>query len=547
MNNVYKTRSTLIFLLFCVLYGVIALNLYFIQIRRHDHFTHLGNKQYKVTATINPPRALVYDRTGKQLLAMNRESTAAFIIPHKLEPTPTLKTFLTRHFPQAWERLRKAHNSHFMYIGRRLTQEQIEIIKQYNSADIHLLNEQQRFYPVPCAGHIIGITDIDNKGLFGLELFYNKTLAGMATTYFLERDARSGNYYFKRQTKVAGHEGTVLHTTIDSDVQFLAYQELQKTVAKFQAKEGAVIVMDPTNGHIIAMAIAPDFDPNNTRHINLEHTKNRIITEEYELGSVMKVFATLAALEENVVQIDELIDCQNVKTAYIDGRKVNTVSSSVAGIITFSQVIEKSNNIGIAKVVKRLGTKLYDHYIRVGFGKKTGIQFPGERSGFVNPPPRWSKQSLVSLSYGYEITATLLQLATAFCMIAHDGYYIKPKLIIDGIPPEISKMALYSPRTIQTVQKILENTVLQGSAKRAQIQGYRVMCKTGTGNLLINGHYAPDHNIYTSAGIVQKGDYQRVIVTFIKDCPQKNMYASTVTAPLFERVAEKILIHEKVL
>ncbi len=316
---------------------------------------------------------------------------------------------------------------------------------------------------------------------------------------------------------------------------------------QFHAQEGAVIVMNPKNGEIIAMTCMPDFDPNNTKQIPLNHTKNRSITEEYELGSVIKVFAAMAALEEGVVTLDELIDCENVKTAYVDGRKINTVPSSVAGIIPFSEVIEKSNNIGIAKVVKRLGTSLYDHYIRIGFGKKTGIEFPGERAGFVNPPSSWSKQSLISLSYGYEITATLLQLACALCMIANNGYPIKPTLCITQKSTPQQGKPLYSSKTIATIQQILENTVLQGTAKKAHIKGYRIMSKTGTANLLINGEYSPTHNIYTCAGIVEKGSYQRVIVTFIKEVPQKNMYASTITAPLFERVAEKTLIHDKIL
>jgi cell division protein FtsI (penicillin-binding protein 3) len=343
-----------------------------------------------------------------------------------------------------------------------------------------------------------------------------------------------------------GKEGSPLHLTIDGTLQFLVYEELKTTMTQFSAKEGSVIVMNPATGEIVAMVTLPDFDPNNTKQIALENTKNRIITEEFELGSVIKPFATLAALEEGVVTTDELIDCQNTITAYIDGRRVNTTPTSVAGIIPFSQVIEKSNNIGIAKVVKRLNTKLYDHYIRIGFGKKTEIQFPGERAGFVNHPTHWSKQSLLSLSYGYEITATLLQLACAFCMIANDGYAIVPTLIFNT-PPQKSAQPLYSGTTIATIKQILENTVLQGTAKKAQVKGYKVMSKTGTANLLINGHYDPTRNIYTCAGIVQKGDYQRVIVTFIKECPQKNLYASYVTAPLFERVAEKTLIHDKIV
>jgi cell division protein FtsI (penicillin-binding protein 3) len=546
MNDTYKSRTTVVFLACCLLYCIIIANLYRIQILQHDFFVHLGEQQYNVTVTTPPPRAPIYDRSGKVLLAFNKDSVAAFVLPKKISSLDTLEPFLERYFPQALERLDRTQSSYFMYIARKLTDEQLNLIQEHDVPDIQLLNEPSRYYAVPCAGHTLGITDIDNKGLFGLELLYNNQLAGKPTTYFLEKDARSGRFYFKKQTAVAGKDGAPLHLTLDANLQFLAYEELKATIAEFNAKEGAVIVMDPKTGHILAMAIFPDFDPNNTRQICMELTKNKIITEEYELGSVCKVFVAMAALEEGLITLDELIDCENVLTTFIDGRRVNTVKSSVAGIIPFHEVIEKSNNIGIAKVARRLGTKLYEHYIKIGFGKKTGIEFIGERTGFVNPPHNWSKQSIFSLSYGYEITTTLLQLACAFSMIANKGYTVQPTLIM-GTPPRMGTQPLYTPETIETIQQILEGTVLYGSAKKARIQGYKVMSKTGTANILVDGKYDSNRNMYTCAGIIEKGDYQRVIVTFVRECPKKNMYASMVTAPLLERVAQKTLINDKIL
>ncbi|HSW73865.1 MAG TPA: penicillin-binding protein 2 [Candidatus Limnocylindria bacterium] len=546
MNNHYKLRSTLVFLGFCGLYLVVAINLYIIQIAHHTFYEQLGQKQYNSGVTILPPRACIYDRSGTLPLAMNRESLSAFLLPKTISSPDSLKPFLQQHFPQAYERLEHAKGTYFMYIARKLTDAQLELIQTNALPDIQLLNEPNRFYPVPSAGHVLGITDIDNKGLFGLELFYNEQLAGTPSSYSLEKDARSGHFYFKKQTMVEGKEGTPLCLTLDGTLQFLAYEELKATMEKFKAKEGSVIVMNPATGEIIVMVTFPDFDPNNTKNIIMEYTKNRIVTEEFELGSAIKPFGALASLAEKVTTADELIDCQNTITAYVDGRRVNTVKSSVAGVITFSEVIEKSNNIGIVKVIRRLGTKLYDHYTRIGFGKKTGIEFLGERSGFVNHPHNWSKQSFVSLSIGYEMSATLLQLACAFCMIANDGYSIIPTLI-KGTPPRRSPEPLYDAATMATLKQILEKTVQQGTAKKAQIKGYKVMCKTGTANLLVNGQYDSTRNIYTSAGIVEKGNYQRVIVTFIKECPQKDMYASSVSAPLFERVAEKTLIHDKIM
>jgi cell division protein FtsI (penicillin-binding protein 3) len=545
MQKSYRLRTAYIFFFFCAAYLIVIAHLFRIQIINTQFFTQLGEKQYYESVTVSPPRAAIFDCTGTHFLAMNKDSIAAFILPKKLTSPQTLKPFLKKNFPQAYERLRNVKDTHFMYIARRLTDEQIALINNAAIADIKLLNEPSRYYPVPAAGSIIGITDIDNSGLFGLEMSLNSTLAGTPTTYLLERDARSGRYYFKHCTTKEGNQGIPVHTTIDADLQFFAREELHKTIEQFQAKEGAVVIMNPANGHVLVMTSLPDFDPNDTKHIVMEHAKNRVVTEEYELGSVIKTCAALAALAEGVVSIDELIDCENVPTSWVDGRRINTVPSSVAGIIPFSEVIEKSNNIGIAKVVKRLGTKLYDHYIRMGFGKKTGIEFPGERSGFVNAPMNWSKQSLFSLSYGYEISATLLQLATFFSMIANNGYSVQPTLFMHTSTPKSKQ--LYDAPTIATMQQILENTVIKGSAKKAHIKGYRIMSKTGTANMLVNGQYDPNKNIYTCAGIVERGNYKRVIVTFVKEAPKKNLYASMVTAPLFERVAERMLIHNKVV
>jgi len=298
----------------------------------------------------------------------------------------------------------------------------------------------------------------------------------------------------------------------------------------------------------------------------------------------MKVCAALAALEEGVVTPQELIDCKNTLTTQVDGRTINTVQAH--GVIPFTDVIALSNNIGIAIVAKRLGTTLYDHYKRLGFGTKTGIEFPGENSGFVNPVDKWSKQSIISLSYGYEVSATILQLACAFCTIA-TGYKVKPTLILGsygstgsprtgaGLPrteentnsftmspnqfgidsnPFVVSLSnhtnvskLYSDESRTIIKEILEKTTLYGTARRARMKGYRVMSKTGTANMLIDGKYDPEKNLYSCAGIIEKDDYQRVIVTFVKQANKKNIYASTVAVPLFESVAERMLIHDTII
>lgn len=545
MNSLsISKRSSLVFFAFILLYVLIIGNLYFIQIINGSYYTQLGERQYNVTVTRYPTRAEITDRNGNPL-ALNKDSVSAFIIPCKLSQPSEVKNFLAQNFPDAYNRLCTKSRSQFLYIKRRLTPEEIICIEKSNLSDIKLLQEPNRFYPNKSAAHLVGAVDNENNGLFGLELQFNYQLAGIPEQYQLERDARSGRFYFNKQIHSSGNQGTPLCLTIDNDLQFLVHQELQETISQFKAKAGAAIVLNPINGDLLALANEPSFDPNDLYNLCIDNTKNIAVSDAYELGSVIKVVAAIAAIEEGVVRPDELIDCKNSKTTTIDGRLINTVPSSVRGLIPFTEVIALSNNIGIAQVAKRLGTHLYDHYRRMGLGQPTGIELTNEQRGYVNPPHNWSKQSIISLSYGYEVTANLIQLARIFGMIANDGNDCRPHIFIDKLTHQTTQ--LYAPHTMHIIQDILEQATKIGTAKRAAIKGYRVICKTGTANIVENGHYNSAKNIFTCAGIVQKNNYKRVIVVFIKEAALKNLYASSVAVPLFERIAEKVLIHDQIV
>lgn len=543
MNSNPNARLIILFFFFFFLYLLVLFNLYTIQVTRSPFFKALAQQQYAMTVTSTPPRAEIFDRTGKPL-ALNKDSISAFITPSKLENEEGITLFLKNHFPYAFERIKKNKKSHFMYIKRRLSPQELELIKQSGQSDIKLLKEPGRFYTTPSMGPVLGITDIDNKGLFGIEKVYDRTLAGAPTTYLLEKDARFGNFYFKRETKVEGTQGTPVTLTIDSVLQFLAYEELKEYVKQIGSKNGALLILDPQNGDVLVMANYPDFDPHATETINQAHTKNRIITDAYELGSVIKAFLALAAFEENVVSPNELIDCENKLSTYLQGIRVNTVKAN--GLIPFTQVLQDSNNIGVAKVAHRVGASLYTHYQNLGFGKKTGI-FPGENPGFITPPSRWSKASLNSLSFGYEISATILQLGQAACMVANgDGFLVKPRLIKTDEPPH-KEGPYFSQAALEKLQQVLFTTIDKGAAQKARISGYKVLGKTGTARLLINGRYDPTRHIFTFMAIIEKGPYRRVIIVFLKETMKKGHLASTIAVPLFERVAHKMLIHDKII
>jgi cell division protein FtsI/penicillin-binding protein 2 len=396
MNNQQKMRIFSLFTLLTSCYLLIVIALYRIQLQQHDFFVSLGKQQYNTTETTYPPRAPIFDRTGTTMLAMNNEAISAFITPNNLKDKDTLIDFLHQNFPDAAQKLSHNTTRPFMYIQRELTPQELAVIKKHALPDIQFLHESSRFYPCISAAPLIGITNRENQGVLGLELKYNAHLSGTPTTYMLEKDAHSGHFHRKSIPNVQGEQGKPIITTLDTSLQFLVDQELTQCMQKFSAQAGAVVIVNPDNGEVCALAHQPSFDPNNRRSLDINKTKAFSITESYELGSIIKIFCALAALEEGVVTLEEPINCYNTRTAYIHGRKVNTARGTPAGVISFSEVIEKSNNIGIAQVAHRLGDKLYDHYKRLGFGSKTGIEFPNEQTGFINPPATWSKQSLIS-------------------------------------------------------------------------------------------------------------------------------------------------------
>jgi len=545
MRQISKVRTTLIFILFLGLYLAILVNLYFIQILQTDFFNALASRQYHIELTNYPIRGQILDRHGRPV-AVNKETVSAFILPRQLQDKKGLIRFLQKYFPEAKARLPRFEDKHFMYVARRLPDELCDQAHCEEVVDLKFMKEPSRFYPNEAMGQLVGITNIDNHGIFGIEQLYDELLAGKPTKIALDKDARATNFYFKRDLQKNGEQGNDIYLTIDSDLQFLAYEALAESVTRLEAELGAVVVMDPKNGEILSLVSYPGFDPNSTQELDQAVTKLVPVTDSYEFGSIMKVFVALAALAEGVVQPDELIDCENKAETQIDGMHFTTTKSSVNGEITFSEVVARSNNIGMVKVAKRLNQKLYDHYTKLGFGKKTGLNFLGEQTGYVSHPTKWSKRSIISLSFGYEIAATLLQVARAFSTIANGGNLVTPKLILGQ--KNLASVKIYETNVVNTVQNILRDTVQHGTGVRAKIRGYDVMGKTGTANLAMDGAYSQDHLIFSFAGIVQKGSYSRVIVTCIKNVknPHKK-YGANTAAPLFEKIAEQMLVHDKVM
>ena len=509
---------------------IIIARLGYIQIYQHTIYADLAREQSHMTLHAQPPRACIYDHCGQQLVH-NRKRKALCASPAECSDFTTLRNYIATYFPDRLQALDAAPDAHFLYIRRHPSQDDIDTITDHPIADIYYIHEDERSPIDNAITPIIGQTDSDNTGISGLEYYYNQQLQGTAGIHHLYRDARSNTLHFKKYVEKPVVPGTPLYTTIDSPLSFLIHQTVEHHVDKLHAKLGTAIVMDPKTGNIQTLA-----------QVNKDTSESLMpITQTYELGSVIKAFLMTAALEEGVTHPDELIWCENTRSTTIKGMPITTWHAD--GTLPFADVIRFSNNIGTAKIAQRIGKKLYHHYRACGFGDKTGITFPGEQAGHITPPHKWSLASPLSLSFGYEISASLLQLARAFSIFANDGHLVTPRIINPEDPPVWSDQR-FRHDTIEQARNIIRIDHTGSTARRGQIPGYTIFGKTGSAYLITNGTYDHSRSIYTFVGLVEHGDYQRVIVTCVKEPQGKNMYAATVAVPLFKSVAQTVLLHD---
>jgi cell division protein FtsI (penicillin-binding protein 3) len=540
----YKIRTFIVIAFFGFIFSVILARLFVLQIYQKEFFKDLAQSQYEVEIKVTPQRAPIFDQSGSAPLAFNKYVDSAFIVPHQFSQPAKTKAFLQQHYPEVAQRLAKNPGRYFLWLERKLSSEKGAFLRAEGTPDILFTSELQRFYPYEGTAQLLGYTDIDNEGIAGIELKFSKQLQGKPTTMRVEKDARSGLSYFNKKTTQTGQKSQALTLTIDSSLQSIVHHEVEDMVKTLNAKLGSALIINPDNGHVVSMSNWPEFDPNRVGVPSMEMMKNPIVNECYELGSVMKAFCAMAALEEGVVKFDEDIDCEG-RYAFIDGVRVENPTIGLLNklketnnILPFNQVVRYSSNVGIAKIAKRLGPKYYDHLRRLGFGTKTGIQFPGERAGFVNHPSKWSKPSIIVMSFGYELMATVMQLGKAFSIIANNGYDVQPTMVKTA-KCVAEHRQLYKPETIMYMKNIMEKV-----AEKHQIPGFRIMGKTGTARCIKDGRYSAKDHRYTFAGIIEKGDYRRVIVTFISEPEKANLWASETALPLFSRIAQRMLVHD---
>ena len=511
----------------------------YLQTMHTDYLQNQGAARYARTLELPAYRGLITDRNGEQLaISAPMESVWATPSLAKLDAHQVgqLSRILGMPAREIQEKLDGKRD--FVYLKRHLQPDVAERVVQMRLPGISLKREYRRFYPAgEVTGHLIGFTDIDDKGQEGLELVYQKQLAGKAGTRRVIQD-RLGRVVEDGQGRREAVEGQNVQLSIDSRLQYMAYRELKAAVTKHEARGGGIVVLDVKSGEVLAMANFPTYNPNNRTTRTPDSARNRAITDLFEPGSTLKPFTVAAALDAHMVSPETTVQ---TSPGYLQVGTARIHDAHPAGLLTVSQVIQRSSNVGVAKIALALPKQqLWGVLSAVGFGVSPQVNFPGEAGGRLRDYQRWRPIEQATLAYGHGISVSLLQLARAYTIFAGDGVLQSVSLLKRDVPVE--GVRVISPGTANAVRSMLE-TVVQpgGTAVRAQVSGYRVAGKTGTAHKLQGATYSPDRYVSSFVGMAPASD-PRLIVAVMLDEPRKGgYYGGVVAAPVFSAVMGEAL------
>ena len=549
--KIHRRRRVIAACLLMAGFAAILFRLFSLQVLQAAELTARADRQHRKAVTVEGRRGGIYDRNGK-VLAMNMDVPSVFGVPASLENPAGVARDLARvlhvRADDIERKLRQERS--FVWIARKLDPEQGRSLESLSLEGIGTIMEGRRFYPKGgLLAHVLGFAGMDGAGLEGVERRYEPYLRGEKQMVVLQRDALGRTVFPKGLTEQGPPSGHSVILTVDEVIQYIAEKELSDAVTAARAKGGTVVVMDPKTGAILAMAIHPRFDPNSVRGTSADLWRNRTLTDAYEPGSTMKMFTAAAALEEKLMRPGTMINGENGKFETA-GRVIHDHEKH--GMMTFAEVIQKSSNVGAAKVAMALGEERLYRYLRAfGFGERSEVDLPGEVAGLVKDPRDWGRQSLTSIAFGQEIGITTLQLTAAVSAIANGGWLLKPYVVseirdsagqvVAKAGPQIRRRPI-TLETAESLTAILEGVVTQGTGGRAAVPGYRVAGKTGTAQKIDpqTGRYSPTLFVASFTGFVP-AEAPRLAIAVVIDEPHSDQWGGTIAAPVFRRIAEQTL------
>jgi len=521
----------LIFMLCSVALIARAVNL---QVMETDFLQGQGKARYLREVTIASTRGVITDRNGEPL-AVSTPVDSVWVHPGQLLEYPeNIKPLagLLKANPEEMERkLTQRSGKEFVWLRRRLNPDVAEEIRKLNIPGVNLQKEYRRFYPAgEVTSHVIGFTNIDDVGQEGLELAYDSWLAGSPGSKRVIKD-RKGQTVEEVELVKESVPGNDLHLTIDKRLQYLAYRELKSTVLQHGARSGSVVVLDVDTGEVLAMVNQPSYNPNDPGH-DTDGMRNRAVTDVVEPGSVMKPIAIASVLENGIAAPTTPVETAPGYTV-ISGHTIRDHNNY--GLLDVTGVLTKSSNVGVTKLALQLEPEqMWDTYSRFGFGEATGTGFPGESAGVLRNHRRWRRLEQATISYGYGVSATPLQLAQAYAAIANGGKLRQPAFIEGSHNPPISAI---DPEVAHEVAKMLETVPTPlGTGSRARVTNYRIAGKTGTSHKASASGYAAARYVSSFAGFGPASNPRLVCVVVINDPTGDEYYGGLVAAPLFSEV-----------
>jgi stage V sporulation protein D (sporulation-specific penicillin-binding protein) len=543
----YRRRSEAVFLFFVIFLILCIARLLYIQFFRSTYLASIANKQHNLFVELEPLRGTIYDCNLKSQ-ALNLPADSLYASPNEIKDSDKeviIKQLLSiLDLDPSFLRNRLFRKKSFVWIKRKITPEQAELVKKLNIRGLGLLKESKRLYPNNyLASHILGFAGLDNIGLEGLEVYFDKYLKGEAGWAIFLRDARQKRLDLWDKM-VLPKDGYDFILTIDEVIQYIAERELDKVFKTYHAKGASIIVMNPHTGAILALANRPTYDLNQHANVSKDQMRNRAICDLFEPGSVFKIVTASAALEENKVNEEDKFFCEN--GSYQVANHI-LHDHQPHGWLTFRQVIEESSNIGTTKVAQILGPEIIYKYVKLfGFGSKLGIDLPGEISGITKEPRQWSKTSIGAIPIGQEVGVTALQLVAAISAIANGGQLMRPYVIQEIRDKHGETIKKFAPSLIHKVisvdaawrvKKILAGVVEEGTGKMAKVNDFAVAGKTGTAQKLEpNGTYSHNKFVASFIGFAPLEDPLLAIVVSVDD-PHPYYFGGVVAAPVFKNVA----------
>jgi cell division protein FtsI (penicillin-binding protein 3) len=535
-----------ILLFWCV---VISGRLIYLQIFRYGSFVKQAEHQQQREIPLSAKRGVIYDRAGHEL-AMSVLVDSAFAVPSEVKDLPTAVSLITRITGEDRNVVLADCRNHktFCWVARKADDETIERIKSLNLQGIHFQKEPKRFYPArDLAAQVVGTVGMEDAGQSGIEHEFEDELRGQDGKMLISVDARR-QWFSDVEKQPEPGENLVL--TVDKNIQYIAEKELDQAIHDTQAIAGTVIVENPRTGEILALANRPTFNPNLRKQITPAALTNRAVSYIYEPGSTFKLVTISAALEEKLTNPDEVFDCQMGSIVY-NGMRIR--DSRPHGLLPVWGVLAESSDVGAIKIALRLGQDRFYKYIRAyGFGQQTGIELPGETRGLTKPVSRWSKVSIAAISMGQEIGISPIQLSALISTFANDGVWIAPRIVAGRVEPQSSPVnvafhpgnsrRVISSYTAAEMRSMMQKVVLEGTGRKAILEGYTSAGKTGTAQKVDpnTGAYSKTKYIGSFAGFAPVNNPQ-IVVAVILDSAVGLHQGGQVSAPVFKRVAQQVL------